>query len=593
MNIRNILVLLLGIGLLACSRRNEFRQGLAQAEALMVEHPDSAYGMLCDMEGQAEEMPKALRMRYWLLRCNAQNKADVPFASDSIGTLLAEYYDRHGSPNERMLAHYMQGCAYRDRGDWPSAVRCFNRATAAADTAAVDCDFRQLSIIYGQLAYIYDNQYLMDEALQAYEQAERYAQDTLTLLNFKGHKANVLIDKGEINKGLMLKEAVIDAYHALGAFRSAARSKGMCIKWYAQQGNFTQAKAAMDEYEILSGFFLPNGNIEPGREDYYFIKGSYYEEKGDLDSAEFYFRKLQQLGKNLNDHHLSVWGLTRIYYTKGLQDSVAKYAVQTVYASDSLYDENVAQNLQQAQAMYNYNRHQETAHRKGMEAKEAQIRLRNFIIAGTALFFTAILLALQYRRKLRLKMARLKRKMRSRLAENSAVVYLLNKDIAEKMQLIESLNKQLNENAANLQESEQMRQTIHILEQKIHEHRQEIAAFTQSQHTSQLHEEPAVIQFIQKVKRGKERPNKEEWQRVCMLVEVHYPRMQEIKNLKDVSSKEYRICVLLKLGLDLQSIVLLEDSSNANLTNIRRRLLKKLFDTEGGAKDFDRMLAEI
>ncbi len=548
MKIRNILVLLLGIGLLACSRHSEFRQELAEAEALIATCPDSAYGMLCDMERQAEGVSRALRMRYWLLRCNAQNKADVLFASDSMGIVLVDYYDRHGSPNERMLAHYMQGCAYRDMGDWPSAVRCFNQSTAAADTAAIDCDFHQLSIIYGQLAYIYDNQYLIDEALQAYGLAERYAQDTLTLLNFKEHKAGVLIDKGEINKGLMLKEAVIDAYHALGEFRSAARSKGMCIKWYAQQGNLAKAKAAMDEYEAKSDFFLPNGNVEAGREGYYYIKGTYYEEKGDLDSAEFYFRKLQQLGKNLNDHYLTSWGLTRIYYTKEIQDSVAKYAVQTIYASDSLYNKNVAQNLQQAQAMYNYSQHQETAYRKGMEAKEAQIRLRNFIIAGTVLFFTAVLLALQYRRKLRLKMARLKRKMRSRLAENSAAV------------------KELNE---------------------------KIQAFTQSQHASHLHEEPAIIQFIQKVKRGKEIPNKEEWQRVCMLVEAHYPRMLEIKNLKDVSAKEYRICVLLKLGLEISDIVFVEETSNSNLTNIRSRLLKKVFGIDGGAKDFDRRLIEI
>ncbi len=593
MKTRIILLLLLGIGLLACSRRNEFRQGLAQAEALMMEHPDSAYGMLCDMEGQAEEMSKALRMRYWLLRCNAQNKADVPFASDSIGTLLAEYYDRHGSPNERMLAHYMQGCAYRDRGDWPSAVRCFNLATAAADTAAVDCDFRQLSIIYGQLAYIYDNQYLLDEALQAYEQAERYAQDTLTLLNFKEHKANVLIDKGEIKKGLMLKEAVIDAYHALGAFRSAARTKGSCIKWYARQRDFPKAKAAIAEYEAKSDFFLPNGNIEPGRDDYYYVKGTHYEEKGDKDSAEYYFRKLQRYGTTINDHYLAALGLTRLYRMQQISDSIAKYAWITFQHSDSLYDDNVAQSLQQAQAMYNYSRHQETAHRKAIEAHNAKIHMMLVLFVCLFLLFVAALLVLYFWRRLRYKILKLKRKMRTRLAEKSSTIDSLNNRIKEKGQLIESLNKQLNENAVNLQESEQMKQTIQILEQKILEHRKEIAAFTQSQHTSQLHEEPAVIQFIQKAKRGKERPNKKEWQRIYALVEAHYPRMLEIKTHKDVNPREYEICVLLKLGLDLQSIVFVEDTYHADISVVRRRLLKKFFGEEGGTKDFDRRLAEI
>ena len=82
-----------------------------------------------------------------------------------IGCLLVDYYTAHGTPNERMLTHYIKGCAYRDMGDQPAALRCYNDAVAAADTSMADCDYEQLSIIYGQIARIFNNRAMSDNAL--------------------------------------------------------------------------------------------------------------------------------------------------------------------------------------------------------------------------------------------------------------------------------------------------------------------------------------------------------------------------------------------------------------------------------------------
>ena len=153
----------------ACTEHGAFERRLAVADSLMThELPDSAYRMLCGMDAEAEEVSEPLRMRPLLLRSNAQNKAYVDFTSDSIGCLLVNYYDAHGTPNERMLAHYIKGCAYRDMGDQPASLRCYNDAVAAADTSRADCNYDQLSIIYGQIARIFNHRALPDNALQAY-----------------------------------------------------------------------------------------------------------------------------------------------------------------------------------------------------------------------------------------------------------------------------------------------------------------------------------------------------------------------------------------------------------------------------------------
>ncbi|MDE5981453.1 MAG: hypothetical protein K2G61_05830 [Bacteroidaceae bacterium] len=69
--------------------------------------------------------------------------------------------------------------------------------------------------------------------------------------------------------------------------------------------------------------------------------------------------------------------------------------------------------------------------------------------------------------------------------------------------------------------------------------------------------------------------------------------MLKIKNNKDINSQEYRICILIKLGLKVSDIVFVEEITNSNLTNIRSRMLKKLLGIKGGARDFDRYLSEI
>ena len=126
-------------------QKGEFQRQLTIADSLMRTDADSAFRMLCGMDSLASRMPKSQRMEHLLLRCNAQNKADSLFTSDSLGLLLTRHFDRKGTPNQRMLAHYVLGFAYRDMGDSPSALRCFNEAVAVADTSDANCDIHQLA----------------------------------------------------------------------------------------------------------------------------------------------------------------------------------------------------------------------------------------------------------------------------------------------------------------------------------------------------------------------------------------------------------------------------------------------------------------
>ena len=45
-----------------------------------------------------------------------QNRADSLMLNDSLARDLADWFDRHGTPNEQLRAHYILGRTYADRG---------------------------------------------------------------------------------------------------------------------------------------------------------------------------------------------------------------------------------------------------------------------------------------------------------------------------------------------------------------------------------------------------------------------------------------------------------------------------------------------
>ncbi|MBO5740573.1 MAG: hypothetical protein J6R54_01105 [Bacteroidaceae bacterium] len=557
--VRTILFPLLLTALVACTEHGEFERRLAVADSLMAAEPDSAYRMLDAMSDEARQMPQAKRMRHLLLRTQAQRHAGIGFTSDSISNLLVSYYNAHGTPNERMTAHYLKGCSYLELGDEPATLRCFNEAVGTADTSALDCNYAQMGDIYGQIARIYNNHAMPDSALRAYGLAEHYARkanDTINVITIWGNKSNVLIDLGRISEALELREKAAERFKTMGYSKKAARVKGLCIKWYIQQGELDKAKAAMDEYEAISGYSRIKDETKSGWESYFHIKGTYYLETGKLDSANYYFKKLK-------------------------------------LANDTLFNIQTAQKLQNAQSMYNYMRHQETAHRKEMESKNVQLRLYRgiaFILLFAAVMSVFVLLL---RRRIRRNERQLVvvRRENSRLnvliGNNNRKLDELNGLIEEKISIITALNDQLNQQAIDLNSYHKQAETIQQLNERIAHYETEMMNQVTANLMNRLAEEPALMVVFQKLKARKEYLTKSEWTELYSTAEKYFPALCNIKTNPKVSVSEYQICVLTKLGLRINDIIYLTQISASNISNMRSRMLSKLFGEEGGAKDFD------
>ena len=104
--------------------------------------------MLCDLwllMGCSADNGQMLRQ---LEELEQMNRADSVMRNDSLAEDLVAYFDKHGTPNERMRAHYILGRTYFALGELPRALETYLDAVGCADTTATDCDYKTLSRIH-------------------------------------------------------------------------------------------------------------------------------------------------------------------------------------------------------------------------------------------------------------------------------------------------------------------------------------------------------------------------------------------------------------------------------------------------------------
>ena len=117
-----------------------------------------------------------MRMEAILDEADSLNRAYIPLSDhDSLLTAAVCFYDRHGSHNDRLRAHYLLGCVYRDLGESPHALECYQAAVDAADTTEADCDYHRLMSVYGQMAILFHAQNLPSDEITMRQKAWRSA----------------------------------------------------------------------------------------------------------------------------------------------------------------------------------------------------------------------------------------------------------------------------------------------------------------------------------------------------------------------------------------------------------------------------------
>ena len=334
------------------------------------------------------------RMRAELDSINQRNRNDQPFTAADVQPYV-NFFDDHGTANDRLLAHYLLGRAYHEHGEAPMALQCYQDALDCADTLSTDCDYAQLARVYGQMAQIFYEQGLYQQQLSYDELSVKEAwkgKDNLLALRNYEQESQAYRNLNMPDSLLYICEHVSQLYRQYGYTHYAARALFHTFSTLIHRKEFDKVRKYMLLYESESEYFDSLGNIQRGREIYYKIKGLYYLNTNVLDSAEYYFRKELRDGKDFGNQNSAANGLAYLYHKTHKQDSAAKYAIYAYTMLDSVYAQRSTKEVERMQALYDYTRHQEIARREQKRASDEKAK-RQFSIAILILVtFLAILI---------------------------------------------------------------------------------------------------------------------------------------------------------------------------------------------------------
>lgn len=574
--------ILLPILFVSCTGNKAYDKLLIKADSIMNIDDDSAevaIRMMQSIKPELSQFSKSQKKRYELLYHKAMNKAYIDFTSDSTMLEVVDYYEQHGSANEKMLAYYILGCVYRDMHEAPMALEYYNKATELADTTAKDCDYATLCRIYSQMGFLFAKQHLPHQELASLDKAVKYAylaKDTLNAIRYYQNKQAIYASQNKLDSAIIINNQAAKLFKQTGALKEANIAFGCNFEYYLKKKMLKEAEEAFKAY--LSTNYHGNDNWKDAYAYILYERGSYYLAVGKKDSAYSCLKQSFEQSKSFSNLAASTRGLAQYYAKTSNPVLAAKYALLSSAYNDSDLIATRQGQLQQVQAMYNYNRNKDIAYKAQLKAEQRMSIIYIVIICAILLFIVSISI---YRKRLRLRNKRIA--MVQKMYNDS--VQQLNEAQQELLKL-----QDLNENtiATLVKEKEE---TIQKLQMEVKKYEEANIGHNLLELEKQLKQSPIYQQLVYLENHPLEKMTKNDWSNLEETVEKFVYGFADLK--QKLNTKEYHICLLVKLHFSPSTISSLIGTSLSDISNSRRRMLAKICGNSGNGKDFDDYIHHI
>ncbi len=534
-------------------------------------------------------------MQERLAYVSACNRADTVFSVHWIPTVdsLVEFFDRHGTPNDRMMAHYLKGRVHHDMGEAPRAVDSYYEAVACADTTAQDCNYHTLASIYGQMSRLFRSQLLPDDeiaALKALAKAARLDNDTLTEIIALHRLVSPYFIKRDTDSVLIVEKQSRELYLQHGYKENAGQAVLGSIWIALNRHNLPEAEMLLNIYRHESGLFDSNGElIRPSA--YYVDKGIYLTQVGDLDSAQYYFRKAIGCGM----HEGGYKGLLSVFEKLKQADSIAKYARLFAAANDSSFLYVNQEAVHRISALYNYTRQQkiaeEQAEKARAESRKKRILMGALVLLVVGTFFTVRHLKNRAKEKY-LKLSAAYDKNKSELDAAIDRLRLLRFDYEE---ALKEKDEEQQRHLQILEESRQKESEIQLLKGKTKQQESLLQQYSSVQ-TEKAFKKSNIYKLFCERKEPKHihnTPSEEDWHELIELFRTHYVRFNTFITYDHrLSVNQYRYCVLLRLGFDGNEIGILMNKDKDQRHHLRKFICEALFGKSANVKNLEDLLKE-
>ena len=561
------------ITLMACNSRKMTTQ-LDSISQIADNQPDSALTLLSQLEPQKADWSEGDRMYFELVKFKAQNKAFITFTTDTIINKVVSYFQDHGTANERMQAYYLQGRVYADMGKAPQALQAYYDAIESADTTSVDCDYQVLIPVYGQMSILFHQQNLPHDEIWALQHYLNYIRRYNSAKEYVIEKQHLISPYYLLGKKDSVLQIINDTYKTLkemGEDQEAADALGVSIYIYIERGQLDMARKNMDIFEKESGLFDKNGDISKGREHYYDTKGLYELSVHNLDSAEYYFRKVIKYGYLYDGYR----GLLNVYRARSVSDSIAHYSLLFETALDSLHNNMEIDAIQRMSSLYNYNRSQKEAEQERIRYQKSQDILHycmNILIILMIVIIGIGYLFAKNNKEKRNKIIKLRERLRTAKTQRAMIqeelISLKSEDLAN---IIAKKEKQ----------EEELTKQIKLLQAENEQYKENFKSIQQDNLDGFLDCNTANL-FVRKAenKTEKQIPNDAEWKLLISEFVKYAPHTFQhfcATDTKPLSELELHVCLLLILGISDKTISVMAKTSPTTVSNAKTRANEKLY----------------
>ena len=527
------------------------------------------------------------------------NRADSVMRNDSLAKDLVAYFDKHGTPNERMRAHYILGRTYSDIGEAPCAISSYQDAIDAADTTDTNFDFSTLSCVYSQMATIFHSRLLLTNEIEARNKASHFAFRANQIQwaiydQVMSSVAYMLLNKRD-SAEIILKSA-LEQYRKHGYTQQALRySKTLLYIYIDNPQRLTEAKTLMDEFEANSELFDEHHELPPSQRHYYEYKGKYFENILQLDSAEYYYRKIYRPGMSYVSQDPMYRGLLSVFSKRHQADSIAKYAQLYCMANDSsiaIKDQDV---IAQMAANYNYSRLQKEAHENEVKAYK---RLIGLIVTAVVLAIILIAAFMLWKNNQR-KINRLKKEFANATDEYEENLHELQLLESTHQQVIATIQQELTEaqgeSSGFREKYAKAQQTISQINQDYESEKsrlleenemfqkrigelQKNGIISKYQSVSESFDKEIIVKRIREIANTPLTPvTYIEWNELTKAFENNYPSLFHDLSLHCNIPQYIRVCILTVLGIGSNDQANMLGTTKSRISNIKYALNKALF----------------
>lgn len=373
-------------------RMKEVPEEMRVIEEVVLQNPELAVKLTEEFEQKSQNYDELTRMRFELLKIRVKDKNFEVQKDDKQIKSIVQYFDKNGTPNDIMAAHYYMGRINRDLGRSQDAMKWFKSAYHIADTAALDSNNDIFIGIAAQIANTYLHSYNFKEQMKWLKIMENYAVSS-DYSTFKSMaRCYVSLGKND-SAGIYYKKALDAAQHASQMTKAKKGSIREAVSFFVEHKD----TGMVLQYKDL---FLACKEVDDKTGVANFIFGEYYDFMGVQDSAIYYLRSASK-GERLATASGASCYLSEIYRNLSLNDSALYYARQSFLVGDSAIFEEENNRFLAINRIYDIETAEDMVQKAEKEA--ANYRMFLWLTIGVALGLTGMLVLRDLRKSHRVK----------------------------------------------------------------------------------------------------------------------------------------------------------------------------------------------